>query len=251
MKTLITFVIGAVFALPAVAGAASFIVAPANGSYKAGDTVSLNVSVNPSGSTIYTALLDARFTVETFEVVSFTLNDNLLPLKASGYDALDNTKGVLTKTGGYTGGITSTAPFGTIVLRAKKAGSATFTVSDTSKLLDGNNANKQSGTQTMTYSISAVQSAPQTVPAPIQSITPTTQTDTVTKTTDEQEVNFSDDNPINETADVNTQIASVAATTVPLSMNLVLALLLSLAAFLAGFLLGRKTAFVEQHITRK
>ena len=149
------------FASPAFANAASFVVAPSSGSYKAGDTITLNISVNPAGSTIYTAMLDARFSPSTFQVVSFTLNDALLPLKTAGYDALDNNAGVLTKTGGYTGGITTTSSFGTLVLRAKTSGTGTFTIADSSKLLDGNNTNQQSGAQTLTYTIASVP-APQT-----------------------------------------------------------------------------------------
>ncbi len=155
MKKFSALIIGLSFAFPLAASAATFNVSPSSGTYNIGDTVTLNVSVNPAGSTIYTAMLDARFSPANFEVVSFTLNDALLPLKQAGYDALDNGGGILTKTGGYSGGITSTASFGTIVLRAKSAGSATFTVADSSKLLDGNNADQQSGSQTSTFSIIA------------------------------------------------------------------------------------------------
>jgi hypothetical protein len=161
----------AVFALPFIASAATFTVSPASGSYTAGDTVTLSIGVNPQGSSIYTAMLDARFSSDTFEVLSFTLSDALLPLKASGYDALNNQNGVLTKTGGYTGGITSSAAFGTVVLRAKKSGTATFTIADSSKLLDSNNADQQSGTQNLTYAISAP-SSPQPTPSKVVTTEP-------------------------------------------------------------------------------
>lgn len=155
MKKLFMFVVAVSLALPVVASAATFVVAPSSGTYKTGDLVTLNISVNPTGSTIYTAMLDARFSPDTFEVVSFTLNDSLLALKQSGYDALNNGGGVLTKTGGYTGGATAVSSFGTLVLRAKAAGTATFTVADSSKLYDGNNADQQSGAQTNSYVVTA------------------------------------------------------------------------------------------------
>lgn len=162
MKTITATVFALLmFTVPALASAASFVVTPSSGSYKEGDTITLNISVNPAGSTIYTAMLDARFWPSTFQVVSFTLNDAMLPLKTAGYDALDNSAGVLTKTGGYTGGITTTSSFGTLVLRAKTSGTGTFTVADSSKLLDGNNADQQSDTQTLTYTIASAP-APQT-----------------------------------------------------------------------------------------
>lgn len=182
MKKFSALIIGLSFALPLAASAATFNVSPSSGSYNTGDTVTLNISVNPTGSTIYTAMLDARFSPANFEVVSFTLNDALLPLKQSGYDALDNGSGILTKTGGYSGGLTSTASFGTVVLRAKSAGSATFTVADSSKLLDSNNADQQSGAQTTTFAI-ATKPVPAVVPAatpaktttaaPAKTVTPT------------------------------------------------------------------------------
>src|SRR3989338_8070532 len=165
MKKIASFVFGLALILPVAASAASFVVTPSSGSYTVGDTIMLTVSANPAGSTIYTAMLDARFSSDTFEVSSFTLNDSLLPLKQSGYDALDNASGILTKTGGFTGGITTTGAFGVIVLRTKAAGTGTFTVADTSKLLDSNNTDQQSGEQTNSYTIVA-KPEPQVVAAP-------------------------------------------------------------------------------------
>src|SRR3989344_728921 len=164
MKRIVLFVASIVFVFPIAVNAASFVVTPASGSYNVGDIITLSVSANPAGSTIYTAMLDARFSASTLEVVSFTLNDALLPLKQSGYDALDNTNGILTKTGGYTGGITTSGSFGTVVFRAKAAGTGTVPVAAPSKLLDSNNADQESGPQTSSYTIVA-KPEPQTVHA--------------------------------------------------------------------------------------
>ena len=155
MKKLLTLTISFAFALPFVASAASFVVTPSSGSYIKGDTITLNINVSPSSSTVYTAMLDARFSPEVFEVVSFSFNDSMLPLKQSGYDALNNTTGVLTKTGGYTGGASSVTSFGTLVLRAKESGTGTFTIADSSKLLDSNNTDQQRGTQTASFVVTA------------------------------------------------------------------------------------------------
>lgn len=155
MKKLLTFIISIASVLPAMASAASFVVAPSSGSYTAGDTVVLSVSVASAESTVYTAMLDARFSPDTFEVVSFSMNDNMIPLKQPGYDTVDNATGVFTKTGGYPGGLNTTTPFGSIVLRAKKDGTGTFTVADNSKLLDVNNADQQSGDQSISFAIAA------------------------------------------------------------------------------------------------
>ena len=233
MKKIVSFVFGLSFLLPVVASAASFVVTPSGGSYTVGDSIVLTVSANPAGSTIYTAMLDARFSPGTLEVSSFTLNDSLLPLKQSGYDALDNANGILTKTGGFTGGITTTAPFGVVVLRAKAAGTGTFTVADSSKLLDSNNADQQSGTQTASFTIAAkpvVQTAPaQTTQTPSQSTTkppaetkqPTTKSTTVANAA--------------ETPATSTQVAAAATTGISPTLVWILWLLSVIAAFGAGY----------------
>jgi|SRR3989344_2336478 len=233
MKKLTAFVIGLSFIFPLAANAASFVVSPASGSYTAGNTVTLQVSVNPAGATIYTAMLDARFSPETFEVVSFTLNDVLLPLKQSGYDALNNVTGVLTKTGGFTG-ITSTASFGTIVLRAKTSGSGIFTVADSSKLLDGSNADQQSGAQTTSYSITI---APEVQPAQ----NTTVEKPKTTKTTTAKTAAVSDTKKAaTSTEATSTQAAAVAqAGSFGLSGWISIALAL-IAAFGLGYFAGTR-----------
>jgi hypothetical protein len=159
------------FALPFVANAASFVISPSSGSYTVGDNVTLHISVDPAGSNIYAAMLDAKFSSATFEVMSFTLNDSMLAMKQAG-DSIDNTNGVLVKTGGYTGGIISVTPFGTVVLKAKASGTGTFTANSTSKLLDSNNTNQQSGSQTASFTIAN--------PAPV--VVPKVQVQTNTNT---------------------------------------------------------------------
>jgi len=152
MKKLFT-ILGLMFALPFVASASSFVITPSNGSYTKGDTVTLHISVDPAGSTIYTAMLNAQFPSDIFEVVSFTLNDSMLAMKQSGYDSINNVTGTLVKTGGYAGGISSVTPFGTLVLKAKGSGTGTLTINNTSKLLDSNNTNKQIGSQVASFKI--------------------------------------------------------------------------------------------------
>ena len=235
MKKIISFVFGLALVLPVAASAASFVVSPSSGSYTVGDSIVLTVSANPVGSTIYTAMLDARFSSDTFEVSSFTLNDSLLPLKQSGYDALNNASGVLTKTGGFTGGITSTASFGVIVLRAKAAGTGTFTVVDTSKLLDSNNTDQQSGTQTASFAIApkpVAQAVPvQTTQTPSQSTTK--QTETKQPTTKSASVANATGTPA-----TSTQVAAAATTGMSPTLTWILWLLSVIVAFGVGYFAG-------------
>lgn len=241
MKKISALIIGLSFVLPLAANAATFNVSPSSGTYNTGDTVTLNVSVNPAGSTIYTAMLDARFSTANFEVVSFTLNDALLPLKQSGYDALDNASGILTKTGGYSGGLTSTASFGTIVLRAKSAGSATFTVADSSKLLDGSNADQQSGAQTSTFTI-ATKPAPEVKPVATQSNTTVAPKETKTVSKAQPATTNAS---TSSTEASSTQVAAVAQSGV-LGGGLtfwILEILALVVAFGAGYFAGTRKLF--------
>ena len=230
MKKLTALVLSLSFLFPLAASAASFVVSPASGSYTVGNTITLQVSVNPAGATIYTSMLDARFSPETFEMVSFTLNDALLPLKQSGYDALNNTTGVLTKTGGFTG-ITSTASFGTVVLRAKSSGTGTFTVADSSKLLDGTNTDQQNGTHTTTYTIAA--SAPV-----VKQTSTTTDKPVEVKATPAKTTVVSTDKKATTSDATSTQAAAVATSDSAVGTIWIFVLVLTLVAFGVGYFAG-------------
>ncbi|HEY4473623.1 MAG TPA: hypothetical protein VI957_00480 [Candidatus Paceibacterota bacterium] len=179
MKKIYALIIGLVLSAPLGVSAASFVITPSTGTYAAGSIITVSISVNPESSTVYTAMLDVRFPVGVFEVISFKMNDVLLPITQSGYDTVDNSNGILTKTGGYTGGLSSTALFGTLMLRAKSAGAGTLAVVDSSKLLDSNNVDLQSGTQSVSFIIAAKTPSVQTT----NTIIPATSTSTKKGTT--------------------------------------------------------------------
>lgn len=159
----IASLIGLSVFIPGLAQAATFVISP-DQAYSVGDTMYIPVAVNPEGTTIYTASLNANFTPDTFTVKSFTINDAWLPLKQPGYDALDNNSGNLIKTGGYPGGISSLTNFGTITGKAMKAGAASFTVNANSIILDSNNANKLTGSRTIAFAIKPAVSRPVRIP---------------------------------------------------------------------------------------
>ena len=244
MKNTIIPIIGLMLAAPFAANAATFVVAPHAGSYSVGDTITLTVSVDPTGgSALYTSMLDARFSPDTLQVESFTLNDALLPLKEPGYDAIDNAAGILTKTGGYTGGIQSVSPFGTIVLRAKSAGTGTFSVGSGSMLLAANGSNQFTGAQSLSFTITpaAPASAAPAVPAAtkLSSLNPerSASAGTVLATTSAA---------TSTTAAIPDQLASVAAFV--LSHALILWTLGILGILLGGslFLNRRKSRVAEK-----
>jgi hypothetical protein len=229
MKKLFIFV-SLMFVLPFITNASSFVITPSSGSYTNGDVVTLNISVNPAGSTIYTAMIDAKFSPETFEVLSFTLNDSMLAMKQTGYDSVDNGNGVFIKTGGYTGGVSSVTNFGTLILKAKNSGAGTFTINSSSKLLDSNNANMQNSSQLATFTI--VNKAPVVEQKAEAKKTQTA----VSKTSNDKPVATSSTSTLQNVATVFEASDS---------SEMLVNILIPILTLIIGFWIGRKTNILE------
>ncbi len=133
---------------------------PANVSVTSGKTFNVTISVNPQGIANYTEKIELNYPADVLEVRSFNFGGSWMPLAQSGYDLIDNANGVLIKTAGYPGGLSSTATFGTVSFYAKKAGSGTIKLGNGSLALDANNQNVLSGTP----EVSVVVLAPAIVP---------------------------------------------------------------------------------------
>ena len=114
---------------------------PTSITVKQGQTFILSSSVNPKGIKNYTVKLELNYPADLLEVKSFTFGSGWMALSQPGYDSIDNANGILIKTAGYTGGLSSAASFGTISFLAKKAGSGVITVGDNSLALDSTNEN--------------------------------------------------------------------------------------------------------------
>lgn len=194
MKKIIIIIIGLTLTLPTMASAASFVVNSTASTYNVGDIITVSIAVNPTPNTSYTSMFDASFSTDTLEVVSFSMNDKMLAIKQLGYDAIDNNSGLLIKTGGYPGGVNTVTNFGTLVLKAKKEGVGTLTINDNSKLLDENNIDRQSGTQTISFNIGKVVTtqAPVTTLKPTKVMSSSTPTSTMATTTEKEIVKVSE-----------------------------------------------------------
>lgn len=94
----------------------------------AGTTFALTISVAPQATTDYAEKVELDYPANLLEARSFGFANNWMALSQTGYDVTDNVNGVLVKTAGYPGGITSATQFGTVVFYAKKAGSGTITI---------------------------------------------------------------------------------------------------------------------------
>ncbi len=148
---------------PSVAVAATIGLSPTSFAVDKSATFSVEVSANPSPETAYTVRANLSFDPNLLELVSWSFAPKWLVLSQTGYDVEDNAKGILVKTAGYPGGLTSSTVLGTAVFRAKSVGTATVSVDAASLVLDKASKNLLVGAQ---GSALITISAP--IPAPVQ-----------------------------------------------------------------------------------
>ncbi|MDO8552222.1 MAG: cohesin domain-containing protein [bacterium] len=178
MKKILSAITLSALLLPAAAMASSVTLAPATVATVAGNTFSVTVGVNPTSGKAYTVRANLSFDPAVLTLTGFSFASKWMPLSQSGYDTEDNTNGVMAKTGGYPGGVTSATVLGTATFRAKKNGTATISATSESLILDANNQNAVAGSQ---GSVAVTISAASTAPAPTQTVTePSTPSKTVT-----------------------------------------------------------------------
>jgi len=154
-------------AVPALAATTASL-APSTVNVTQGQNFNLAVSVNPAGAKNYTIKIKLNYPADLLEVQSFTFGSNWMPLIQADYDLIDNTNGVLIKTGGYPGGLSANAAFGTISFSAKKSGSGTIKFDSASLALDATNQNVFSGGNQVSVTIAQATAS--------QSAKPTTST---------------------------------------------------------------------------
>ena len=179
------------FALPVMAATtASF--SPASVNVMAGKSFTITVAVDPQGTKNYAEKMEVDFPAANLQVSSFTLNSGWMALTESGYDSTDNINGVLTKTAGYTGGITGPTTFGTVTFTALKSGNGNITIGSKSMAFQISSQTAIAGTGTA-FNVSANTVVP-TTKTTVQTVVPTTgtqpavQTQTVTTPTTQQAV---------------------------------------------------------------
>lgn len=150
-------------ATPALAS--TITLAPTTASVAAGQTVSVMVSVDAGQTAAVTAKAVITYPADTLEAVSFSFAPTWIQLSQPGYDSMAG--GTVVKTAGYPGGFTGAKAFGTLVFKAKKAGTATIAVSGDSAVWGGQGGSSLSGAQgafaiTVTGGASSAPAAPAT-----------------------------------------------------------------------------------------
>ncbi len=254
-KYLFTILLGTfgamAIAAPAFA-ATSISFTPVNVSVRQGQTFTLTIGVNPQGVKNYTAKMELRYPADLLEVKSFTFAPNWMPLAQPGDDLTDNTNGVLIKTAGYPGGVSSAVTFGTVSFLAKKSGNGTVALNSNSFVLDANNQNILAGASVQT---AVAISAPATIQTtPKTPTTPSAPTTPVSEPTEEGAV-LGEEAPITPESPTASQpiatrslLASVGSV-VTLGTNSVIVGILVIIIILA--LVGYTTYVVIQRARRK
>jgi len=170
------------FLAGSVLAATNLSFSPVSVNVTSGETFNMVVSVNPQEIKNYTIKAEIKFPADLLEVKSFSFGSNWMPLSQSGYDLTDNTNGILIKTAGYPGGLSSVGTFGIISFSAKKAGTGTISRGDNSFALDATNKDLLSGIS----QASVVITAPAPVETPSIPKVPSAGTPTPTPSTPEE-----------------------------------------------------------------
>jgi len=134
-------ILGGMFLTGSVLAATTISLSPTSVSVTQGESFNLVIAVNPQDVKNYTVKVELEYPTDLLEVKSFNFSSGWMALSQSGYDLIDNTNGILIKTAGYPGGLSSTATFGIISFSAKKAGSGVIKLSSNSLALDSENQN--------------------------------------------------------------------------------------------------------------
>lgn len=146
MKTLAHIIIAlAALTAAAPALASTVTLAPATISVAAGQTVSMTVSVDTGQASAVTAKAVIAYPEDMLEAVSFSFAPVWIQLSQPGYDSMAG--GLVVKTAGYPGGFTGAKALGTLVFKAKKAGTAAVAVSGDSAVWGGQGGSTLSGAQ--------------------------------------------------------------------------------------------------------
>lgn len=144
MKKIFTIILGwlgiLVFATPVLA-TTNLLLTPATIDVAEQEHFTLMVSVSPKGIKNYTAKVELEYPADLLEVESFAFASNWLQLNQPGYDLIDNTNGLLIKTGGFPGGVSELITFGTVLFSAKKTGEGIIKIGEDSLVLDAENQN--------------------------------------------------------------------------------------------------------------
>lgn len=170
-----------VLAMPTLA-ATTVSLSPSSISVDPGQSFNISIALNPQGTNNYAEKVVLNYPADILQVNSFTLNNTWMALTQPGYDLIDNTNGVLIKSAGYTGGLSTVTTFGTVSFYAKKTGNGTITIGNNSLAFEISSQSVLSGTPTsFTITAPAITVPKSTTPTQNPVTTPSIKTPTKNK----------------------------------------------------------------------
>lgn len=143
-KTIFTVLLGGIIALiltTPVLAATTVSLSPGSINVVEGRNFNLTVKIDPQSVKNYTAKIELAYPADLLRVNSFTFGSSWMGVNQPGYDSIDNVNGVLVKTAGYPGGVSSQVTFGTVSFSAKKVGNGVIKMGNNSLALDATNQN--------------------------------------------------------------------------------------------------------------
>ena len=205
---------------------------PASVSVKSGQSFNVSVAINPQGVNNYVEKVELKYPADILQVNSFTLGSAWMALTQPGYDLTDNTNGVLLKSAGYPGGLSSATTFGTVSFYAKKAGSGTITIGSNSLAFEVSGQSAIGGSP-----VSVTITAPAVAPKPSTTQSPAT----APSDTSEPTVKQSQDNIPNTASDKNQSLTANITGFISNSWITILSTIFGIIiGLIAGFLVSRK-----------
>jgi len=136
----VSLILYSLFMLPTLA-ATTVSFQPISVEVTEGERFEIRVTLDPAGVTNYTVKITLNYSADLVRVESFTFNESLIPLNQPGFFLTDNAGGILIRTGGFPGGVSSPVLFGAVTFVARKTGRGTITMGADSLVLDAENKN--------------------------------------------------------------------------------------------------------------
>ena len=182
--TITSGILGVVVLASPVLADSTISFSPANIDVTQGENFALVILVNPHDVKNGTVKLELEYPAELLEVKSFIFADGWMSsFTNSEYDLIDNTNGILIRTAGYPGGISSVKVFGFVLFSAKETGTGVIKIGNNSFIRNAENENVLSEIVAQTF-------VTITAPAFIQPLVPvlTTQPEETGPTEEEENI---------------------------------------------------------------
>lgn len=155
------------------AQAATITFSPTKVTAHVGESFTLSVNANASGTTAYTVKAAASFTPGLLRLSTWNYGGAWMALRQPGYDSFDNALGTLVRTAGYAQGFTGSVPFAKAVFVAQSIGTGTIKITSGSAIYDAASANVYTGGNAVDVTVlpavpKPAAPAPAPPPTPIQ-----------------------------------------------------------------------------------